>query len=165
MEKMVVTFVPCITFEQCAKSLDYRRLGKQRVEAYQIWRTLKGLSKGWRNHPAVKAWEGHTCALAKYTNAMIREWVSRGYKNNMHLLPHCANPKMPWWWGWESIHASHQAVLNRKLPSHYSFENVGEHKNWGYVWPSKVPLELRLCKNVHPKDLLCDPALVLTDAS
>lgn len=133
---MVVTFVPFDNFEACAKSLDYRRLGKQRVEAYQIWRTLTGKSKGWRNHPAVKSWAGHTCALAKYTNAMIREWVHRGYRNNMLLLPHCANPKMPWWWGNEKIHASHRGVLNRKKPEFYKFENTMEFTE--YIWPHKL---------------------------
>lgn len=157
---MVVTFVPYTDFQQIAKSLDYRRLGKQRVEAYQIWKVLTQGGKAWRNHPATKAWEGCTCALAVYTNTMIREWVSRGYKNTMQLLPHCANPKMPWWWGWEPVHASHRAVLNRKKPDFYSFGDTGEHANWGYVWPSKVPVELRMSIKPHPKDLLCDPALV-----
>ena len=133
---MVVTFVPYADFEKIAKSLDYRRLGKQRVEAYQIWKVLTTGGKAWRNHPATKAWEGCTCALAVYTNVMIREWVARGYKNTMKLLPHCANPKMPWWWGWEPVHASHRAVLNRKKPDFYSFEDT--HGYTEYVWPSKV---------------------------
>lgn len=133
---MVVTFVPFADFTACAKSLDYRRLGKQRVEAYQIWRTLTGKSNGWKNHPAVKAWKGHTCALAKYTNAMIREWVLRGYRNNMELLPHCENPKMPWWWGLEEIHASHRGVLNRKKPDFYVFENTMGFTE--YIWPHKI---------------------------
>ncbi len=153
-----MTFAPYADFQMIAKSLDYRRLGKQRVEAYQIWRVLTGASKkgGWRNHPATKAWEGCACALAVYTNTMIREWVARGYNNTMKLLPHCANPKMPWWWGWEPVHASHRAVLNRKKPEFYSFENTGEYDNWGYVWPSKVPLELRLANKVSPKELMCE---------
>ena len=39
---MVNTFVPCDDVHKCARELDWRRLGKQRVEAYQIWRALKG---------------------------------------------------------------------------------------------------------------------------
>lgn len=150
---MVNTFVPFPCVLQCAKSLDYRRLGKQRVEAYQLWRALTGKTVGWTNHPATKAWEGYTCALALYTNIMIKEWINRGYKNTMQFLPHCSNPRFPWWWGWEPVHASHRASLVRKNPSYYSWE-TGEYANWGYVWPSKVPLELRN-SDAAPLELIC----------
>ena len=143
---MVNTFVPSTSFEECAKQLDYRRLGKQRVEAYQLWRVITGQTKGWRNHPAAKAWEGHPCALALYCNTMIREWIHRGYKNNMKYLPHCKNPKMPWWWGWDPVHMSHRAALNRKLSVFYHYD-VGDYANWGYCWPTKVPHHLRLTDN------------------
>ena len=54
--------------------LDYRRLGKQRVEAWQILNVLRGVDnegnpkehKGWVNHPATRMWEGHIAALARY---------------------------------------------------------------------------------------------------
>ena len=151
---MVNTFVPYTDIHACAKALDYRRLGKQRVEAYQIWRCLKGFTSGWRNHPVVKMWEGHTCFLAMYTNIMIDEWIERGYRNNMQKLPHCKNPRAPWWWGWEPIHLSHQASLNRKLSSFYTFD-VGEYALHGYVWPSKVPDEFRV-KN-PPPEKVCSP--------
>lgn len=142
---MVNTFVTSSSFEECAKSLDYRRLGKQRVEAYQIWRVLTNQTKGrgWKNHPAVLAWQGHTCALAMYTNTMIKEWIARGYNNTMKMLPHCKNPRFPWWWGWTPVIMSHKASLNRKMPDFYSFE-VGEYANYGYVWPTKVPEKLRI---------------------
>jgi hypothetical protein len=126
------------------KTLDYRRLGKQRVEAYQIWKILKKLpnkngsvSTAWRNHPAVKMWEGYTCFLAKYCNACIDEWVTRGYKNTMEKLPHCVNPRPPWWWGHEDVIMSHQASLNRKNPSFYHFE-VSQDKYPDYVWPTRL---------------------------
>ena len=140
--KMVNTFVTSTCVRECAKNLDWRRLGKQRVEAYQIWRVITGVTSGWKNHPAVKMWEGHQCALALYCNTMIDEWIARGYKNTMQKLPHCKTPRFPWWWGWDPLIKSHQASLNRKMPSVYSFE-VGEYAQWGYVWPSKVPHDLR----------------------
>jgi len=152
---MVNTFVPFPCILQCAKSLDYRRLGKQRVEAYQLWRALTGKTVGWRRHPAALAWEGCTCALALYTNIMIQEWIDRGYKNSMQFLPHCAKPSFPWWWGWEPIHTSHRASLVRKNPSHYTWE-TGPYANWGYIWPSKVPQHLRLVKD-PPLDQVCAP--------
>jgi hypothetical protein len=48
------TFLPYSSFEESARILDYRRLGKQRVEAWQILRSLDGITKGWSNHPAVR---------------------------------------------------------------------------------------------------------------
>jgi Pyrimidine dimer DNA glycosylase len=140
---MVNTFVPFENIQACARALDMKRLGKQRVEAYQLWRTLTGVTKGWANHPATLMWTGSTCFLAQYTNMMIDEWVARGYRNTMKKLPHCANPRPPWWWGWTPIHMSHRAALNRKMPDFYHFE-VGPYAERGYVWPSKVPNDLKL---------------------
>ena len=134
----MMTFAVSESLVECAKALDYRRLGKQRVEAYQIWRCLMGITKGWRNHPATLAWEGHTCALAMYTNAMIAEWIRRGYRNTMKYLPHCRDPTFPWWWGWEPVLMSHKASLMRKMPEYYHWE-VGDYINHGYVWPHSVP--------------------------
>ena len=153
----MITFVPYNDPVECAKALDRSRLGKQRVEAYQIWRALNGLSKGWINHPATQMWKGHTCFLAVYCNAMIDEWVSRGYRNFMSKLPHCSNPRPPWWWGWTPIHMSHQASLNRKKPDYYIFD-VGEYAKWGYVWPTKTLSEFRI-KN-PPYEKVCEPLKV-----
>ena len=162
----MITFVPFADVEACARVLDYRRLGKQRCEAYQIWRALMGRgkilpdgtegppTKGWRNHPATKMWEGHTCFLAMYCNAMIDEWVARGYRNFMNKLPHCSCARPPPWWGWPPIHLSHQASLNRKLPSHYTFPET-EYANWGYVWPTKVQFQNKI-KDPRP-EAVCEP--------
>ena len=150
----MITFVPFADVVQFAKVLDYRRLGKQRVEAYQIWRALNGLSKGWVNHPATQMWKGHTCFLAVYCNAMIDEWVAQGYRNFMSKLPHCSNPRPPPWWGWPPVHLSHQAALNRKKPDWYHFEET-EYANWGYVWPTKVQFQNKI--KDPPLALVCEP--------
>ena len=131
---MVNTFVTSPDLIKNAKALDYRRLGKQRVEAYQIWRTLKGYSHGWKNHPAVRMWRGYDCFLAMYCNACIDEWILRGYKNTMEKLPHCKNPKKPDWWGREDVFKSHQASLNRKKPDFYHFD-VSQEEYPEYIWP------------------------------
>lgn len=53
------TFLPYPDFERSAAALDYRRLGKQRIEAYQILQTLQNPEqRSWRNHPAVRMWRG-----------------------------------------------------------------------------------------------------------
>ncbi len=74
------TFLPYSDFGLSAKSLDYRRLGKQRVEAETICRTILHGS-GWQHHPAVKMWTGFESALLDYRDEMIREWICRGYQN------------------------------------------------------------------------------------
>lgn len=150
---MVNTFVTSDSVVECAKNLDRLRLGKQRVEAYQLWRALMGMTKGWTKHPATLMWTGHTCFLALYCNTMIDEWVARGYNNTMQKLPVCRSPRPPWWWGWEPMMMSHRASLNRKMPTFYSFD-VGEYAQWGYIWPSKVPKELRRCES-PPLEQVC----------
>ena len=60
------TFLPYSDFERSAKTLDYKRLGKQRVEAYQILQALSDPNYGWQNHPAVKMWRGYEEALVAY---------------------------------------------------------------------------------------------------
>lgn len=81
------TFLPYVNFYESAKCLDYRRLGKQRVQAKQIYDILTGntKSKAWSNHPATKMWSGYEDALALYYNEIVVEWIARGYKNNMPL--------------------------------------------------------------------------------
>ena len=61
------TFLPHESFKKSFKLLDYRRLGKQRVEAHQILNVLldRTQTKGWRNHPIVRMWEGYEDALKK----------------------------------------------------------------------------------------------------
>lgn len=132
----MMTFVTSSDPVECARVLDYKRLGKQRVEAYQILRTLRKHSHGWKNHPAVKMWEGHEDALALYMNAMIDEWVLRGYKNTMQKEEiKGATPKLPWWFTWKPLHDSHKAALNRKMPSWYNFEVDDVFMRHGYIWP------------------------------
>ena len=149
----MMTFVSYDDLLRCAMALDYKRLGKQRVEGYQLWRTLKSITHGWRNHPAAKMWEGHTCALALYTNVMIIVWQWKGYKNTMKLLPHCKNPQFPPWWGWQPLIMSHRASLNRKNPSFYHFD-ASEYDEHGYIWPSKVSEEHRWIDN-PPLEIVC----------
>lgn len=53
------TFLPYPDFELSARFLDRQRLGKQRVEAWQILNVLEelkipGRTPAWRNHPAVR---------------------------------------------------------------------------------------------------------------
>jgi len=119
------TFLPYPSFERSALVLDRKRLGKQRVEAYQIARTLIGSTHGWSNHPAVRMWSGHVKSLCTYGVVMCEEWLRRGYKDtllNRLLDIHDVaggNSLSPLWLGDERLHSSHRAHLLMKDPQWY----------------------------------------------
>lgn len=124
-----------------------RRLGKQRVEAKQIYLALTGPSYGWQNHPAVRMWRPngniHTLnCLAAYGAIVCREWRSRGYKDTLHDwfmeriycdLSWCLGK--PEWIGNAEFHRSHQSNLLRKDHEYYFrfFPDVPD--NLPYIWP------------------------------
>ncbi|MBF0481604.1 MAG: hypothetical protein HQK81_01365 [Desulfovibrionaceae bacterium] len=132
------TFLPYPDFYSSAACLDYRRLGKQRLEAKNILKILAGetSSKAWRNHPAVLMWRGGEDALREYYNACLAEWISRGYRNTMlpERLP-AARPPKPWWFGLERFHAAHRANLLRKDPTYYGQFGWKEDPAMEYWWP------------------------------
>lgn len=132
------TFLPYPDFRRSAACLDTRRLGKQRLEAAQILNVLRGVSNGWASHPAVRMWRGHEAALAAYMNAIIDEWVGRGYRNSM-VKAHVSRYRPPSWLGNEEFHASHRSNLLRKDPEHYSRFGWEEGPGLPYVWPVPEP--------------------------
>lgn len=131
------TFLPYECFLESLQCLDYRRLGKQRVEAMQILRILRGTSKSnaWINHPAVLMWEGYEEALTSYMNFCIDEWVWRGYKNSMQHGIILGPILYPPWLGDPDFHASHRSNLLRKDYDFYSKYNWTESLDLPYVWP------------------------------
>ena len=128
------TFLPYSNFQKTAEVLDWRRLGKQRVEGMQIIKTiLTPEQKGWRNHPIVIMWTPYVQALMVYTNTIINEWIKRGYNNNMELYK-IGSIIMPDWLGNKKFHASHRANLLRKDYGHYSQFGWDENPKSPYVW-------------------------------
>jgi hypothetical protein len=139
------TFLPNSNFIITAKKLDYRRLGKQRVEAKQILLVLDPSygKKGWRNHPAVKMWRGYEAALAAYGMAICEEWIDRGYNDS--LYPWFSNqyakfvgdrsPKLPPWLGDPKFHRAHRSNLLRKQPEHYRKFWPTLPDDLPYIWP------------------------------
>ena len=134
------TFLPYDTFEESASVLDYRRLGKQRVEGMQIVNAIENPNKqGWQNHPIVIMWTPYVQALMLYTNTIINEWIKRGYNNNMKLYE-IDSMTMPHWLGKESFHSSHRANLLRKDYEFYSQYGWKENPESPYVWHDKEGL-------------------------
>jgi hypothetical protein len=129
------TFLPYPNFLQSCQCLDYRRLGKQRVEAVQIINAAMKGSGGWVNHPATRMWAEYLPALMLYANVCIQAWVERGYKNNMVMYALPDRVVMPHWLGDEAFHASHRSNLLRKAPAYYSQFGWTEGPNLPYVWP------------------------------
>lgn len=137
------TFLPYENFEESAKCLDFRRLGKQRVEALQILNVITGKSNSnaWKNHPAVKMWEGYSYLLSLYMNTMIDEWERRGYKNTMQrmfVISKDIIDPFPKWLGNKAFHDSHKSNLLRKDPKYYSKFGWDVPDNLEYVWPTKI---------------------------
>lgn len=131
------TFLPYPDFRLSLEALDSKRLGKQRVEALQIINALRGMSRGWRNHPATRMWAGHLEALNLYMAVSIEVWVARGYRNTMRPDPELftLTPRMPDWLGDPRVHSSHRSALLRKMPEHYTRLGWSDDPEQPYYWP------------------------------
>jgi len=137
------TFLPYPDFQETARVLDYRRLGKQRIEGRQIMMALLNLteSKAWRNHPATRMWKGYEGSLARYCFDICQEWIRRGYKDNqleffkkyVDTLP----DDLPSWFGDHDFHSSHRSNLLRKDKEFYSKFGWDEPDDLPYIWPVK----------------------------
>lgn len=130
------TFLPYDSFIESFKVLDYRRLGKQRVEAMQIIQVLEGKTSSWSKHPAVKMWEGYLESLKSYHNFCIDEWIRRGYKNNMKYYE-VSSYELPWWFGNEDFHRSMRSRLIEKNRDFYlpKFPDDDGFNDSKYLWP------------------------------
>jgi hypothetical protein len=136
------TFLPFADFEKSLQHLDWKRLGKQRVEALEIVKVIEGRPRkdgkpyiGWKNHPCVIMWQNYVSALKLYHNLCILEWTGRGYKNTMPLFDLKEKEvEYPSWLGFERFHASHRANLLRKDQSYYSKYDWKERPSDVYLW-------------------------------
>jgi len=139
------TFLPYADFVRSAQALDYRRLGKQRVEGMQILNALSPdyKHKGWVNHPATQMWKGYEQALRVYVNVMIDEWKSRGYKNTMEFYDvNYSQLRIPTWLHQPELHKSHRVNLLRKDYDFYArlfvddaILSTQEIESYPYWWP------------------------------
>jgi len=139
----VQTFLPYADFAETAKSLDMKRLGKQRVETMQIMNAILNPGYGWQSHPAVNMWRGHEATLLEYQFAICNEWTGRGYKDTclqktFDLVDASQlTTTRPGWIGDYDFHLSHQSNLLRKLPDHYAQYFVNVPDDLPYIWPGE----------------------------
>ena len=149
-------------FIHTARSLDYRRLGKQRVECKQIMFALgvedpEERGRGWVNHPATKMWRGYEDTLRVYAIDICKEWIRRGYKDT--LLSWFEDQKLrveylaakrrgslgntmtvPDWLQGQAGDAfvdAHRSNLIRKDPDYYGPKFPGVPDHLEYIWPVK----------------------------
>jgi len=157
-------FVPLKDFKQIAKCLDYRRLGKERVEAKDII-TLCMMSnsdeyrnslfkynkqaayiwKRYNKHPIIEMWKYNVPALIEYYNTIVIEWKDRGYVNNLpHICLMDFNPEYPDWFGRDDIHNSHKSKLLLKGEFDALVANISKAKGKRYhQWQSAYKLPKR----------------------
>ncbi|BBX68904.1 MSMEG_6728 family protein [Mycolicibacterium psychrotolerans] len=148
------TFLPFPGFADSARTLDARRLGKQRVETIQVLRALTVPGYGWRHHPAAAMWAGYEEAVVRYGLEICEVWCALGRADTcaatlawdltagtgltavrtQHELG--AAGDLPPWLGDPAVHRSHQSALVRKDPGHYRplFPDVPD--DLPYVWPA-----------------------------
>ncbi|MFI8825717.1 MSMEG_6728 family protein [Streptomyces sp. NPDC053431] len=148
------TFLPYPGFAASAAVLDPRRLGKQRVEALQVFRALTVPTYGWRRHPAVRMWTGYEEALVRYGLDICGVWTAEGRSDTCSttlMSDYLAwRPtatvreqsglaevgELPPWLGDPAFHRSHQSALLRKAPELYRhcFPDVPD--DLPYLWPA-----------------------------
>lgn len=146
------SFLPYASFAESASVLDYRRLGKQRMECKQMLAALgyaivagrlihREPAQGYKNHPCTLMWKGYEMALAFYGSICIYEWMNRGYNNTMEFMDPC-EPRVytvPDWIGDEAIHSSHRSKLMQKAPEHYEQFGWDDPLDMRYWWPIRQP--------------------------
>ncbi|WP_200942532.1 MSMEG_6728 family protein [Knoellia sp. Soil729] len=142
------TFFPYADPRASAAVLDDRRLGKQRVETFQVLRAITWPTYGWKNHPAVRMWRGFVPGLVAYGLACVDEWRARGRADSTRasLLEFTGGVEPDWdtlhdegrlppWVGDEALHLSHRSALVRKEPEHYRQHFGDVPDDLPYVWP------------------------------
>ncbi|MET0694644.1 MAG: MSMEG_6728 family protein [Propionibacteriaceae bacterium] len=146
------TFLPYSDFEESARALDSKRLGKQRVEVIQIVRALTVPGYAWASHPAVLMWKGYEEALGRYGITMCDVWIERGFGDTcagtiasdlatfgvtaIRSFAELAEADaLPSWVFSPDLMRSHQSALVRKDPEHYRplFPDVPDDID--YLWP------------------------------
>jgi hypothetical protein len=126
--------------------LDYRRLGKQRIEALQILQAMLGLVGHYKSQPAAKAWKGCETGLCEYGIECCKVWKERGYVDNTRVRFELIKLQelkwkplvMPRWIGYEPFHSNQRSRLLYKDPWYYSQFNWVEKPALTYYFPSHL---------------------------
>ena len=141
MSDTMQTFLPYAEYDKSVQVLDNKRLGKQRVEVYQILIALVE-KRGWINHPATKMWKDSIRSLVDYGLMACKEWVYRGFNDTCYSkISAYRNHGMtgdPWWLGIPEFHMSHRSNLLAKDPEQYREKFPDVEPGMPYHWPDIV---------------------------
>ena len=169
------TFMTHDNYVDSARALDNKRLGKQRVEAYQVFKALRGDyadTGAWVNHPATVMWRGHEYELALYGLTISVEFFERGF-DGMNMvetfteivsqLLETNTERYPWWVTDTTLHLTHRSNLMRKDANYYDF---GVPNNIPYIWPlpDEPAYRLGTYKNGDNLDMLQSANVYLTSS-
>ena len=151
------TFTPYADFERSLRTLDQKRLGKQRVEVIQIVRALTVPGYAWSSHPAVLMWKGYEEALGRYGLTSCQVWTELGFGDTCAATiaadlraigiseirtqeELAAADALPSWLFDETLQLSHRSALLRKDPEHYGrLFDPETPRDLDYVWPVRSP--------------------------
>ena len=142
----MITFCPLTDVNAIAQLLDNKRLNAQRTEAGAILKWLRTPKRYARFQTAgfCTMWAHNMEALAVYYNAMLREWLARGFNVVVGKFEGCVLGRedevvFPGWWGNSLLHSNHRTALLTKYPEHYSkygwSEEGAADGNYNYIWP------------------------------
>lgn len=161
------TFLPYPDPRASAAVLDDRRLGKQRVETFQVLRAITWPTYGWKHHPVTRMWRGFVPALVAYGIACVDEWAARGHADATRaaLLEFTGGVEPDWdelhdrgalppWVGDEAFHLSHRSALVQKEPRFYGPLFGVVPPDLPYVWPDPTFHRWPVRRTTeHPLDL------------
>merc|ERR1739848_870526 len=143
---MGITFCPLPSVNDIARLLDDKRLNAQRTESGAILKWLRNPTRYARFQSAgfCVMWAYNLEALAVYYNAMLREWLARGFnavesKFEESVLGREREVTFPGWWGNSLLHTNHRIALLTKFPEHYGkfgwSEKPAVDGKYTYIWP------------------------------
>lgn len=146
----MITFCPVPDENAIAKLLDDKRLNAQRTESGAILKWLRDPGRYARFQSAgfCVMWVYNLEALAVYYNAMLREWLRRGFsvdrsKFEESVLGRENEVEFPGWWRDTRVHSNHRIALLTKLPEHYGklgwTEQPAPDGDYNYIWPEWNP--------------------------
>lgn len=128
----MITLMPFPDFALSLCCLDDKRLERQRMDALNIHKMIKGNHSGWTHRPECMMWYGYLPALAWYFNLANSYYKKRGLGIPLEDL-YGGFPKIfPPWMGNTKLHLSHQSKLIGENGPHYRL--------WfGYQVPANLP--------------------------
>lgn len=128
-------FLPYPSFQDSVNVLDQARLGKQRVECFQLLNAIL-YNTGWRHHPAAVMFYDYPDALRLYGRLACLRWMKIGHKDSLlNEFDGPDDPIMPPWLG-GPIHETHRSNLIRKYSGYYCYF-FKEDGSLEYFWPGR----------------------------